>query len=120
MTKILFIDDSKMQLQVLRGLIKKDYEVFMSESGLEGIEIAKKQQPDLIFLDYGMPVISGTETLERLRKNEKTKDIPVVFLTGVDDKEEATAALRLKPQGYLLKPVTRDKLVDIIKKITLS
>lgn len=120
MQKILFIDDSKMQLQVLRGLLKNDYEVFTSESGLDGIDVAKKQQPDLIFLDYGMPVISGTETLERLRQNEKTKNIPVVFLTGVDDKEEATAALKLKPQGYLLKPVTKEKLVDIIRKITVK
>ena len=118
MKKILFIDDSKMQLQVLRGLMKKDYEVFTSESGFDGIDVAKKQQPDVIFLDYGMPVISGTETLERLRANEKTKHIPVVFLTGVDDKEEATAALKLKPQGYLLKPVTREQLEDTIRKVT--
>ena len=62
MKKILFIDDSKMQLQVLRGLLKKDYEVFTSESGFDGIDVAKKQQPDVIFFDYGMPVISGTET----------------------------------------------------------
>lgn len=120
MQKILFIDDSKMQLQVLQGLLKNDYEVFTSESGLAGIDVAKKHHPDVIFLDYGMPVISGPETLEKLRGNVSTRDIPVVFLTGVDDKDEAMAALRLKPQGYLLKPVTKDRLVDVIKKLTMK
>ncbi len=117
MKRILMIDDCMIQLQILSGLLKSDYEVETATSGLEGVSFAKRRRPDLILLDYDMPHFSGRETLEKLRADGKTRNIPVVFLTGVDEKKEIEAVLRLKPQGYLLKPVKKEKLFETIWKI---
>ncbi len=116
MDKILLIDDSMIQLRILEGMLRKDYEIIMATSGFEGIDAARKQLPDLILLDYDMPVMGGRETLKNLREGEDTKDIPVIFLTGVDERDEIEAVLRLRPQGYLLKPVDQDRLFDTIRK----
>ena len=63
-----------------------------------------------------MPEENGTVILEQLHQNEATKDIPVVFLTGVTEREKIQKALALKPQGYLLKPIDQDKLITTIEK----
>ena len=64
-----------------------------------------------------MPVENGPAVLEKLRANPATRDIPVVFLTGVSDREKIQEALVLKPQGYLLKPIDREKLLEVIHKV---
>ncbi len=64
-----------------------------------------------------MPEESGPAVLEKLRANPSTKDIPVIFLTGVTDSGKIREALVLKPQGYLLKPIDHDKLMDAITKV---
>lgn len=117
MKKILLIDDSGIQLRILKGILQDSYEVLMAASGLEGLEIVKEKKPDLILLDYKMPMFDGKATLKKLREKEETKDIPVVFLTGVNDKEDIQEVLELRPQGYLLKPVEPDRLFEIIHKV---
>ena len=101
-------------------LLQNNYETLMAPSGLEGIKIAKKEQPDLILLDYDMPIMSGKETFRKLQNEDETKDIPVIFLTGVDDREDVEAVLKCRPQGYLLKPVEQDRLLKTIQKILLD
>ena len=59
-----------------------------------------KKRPDLILLDYEMPVCDGRQTLEMIRADEELKDIPVIFLTGVNDREHIESVLSLKPAGY--------------------
>ncbi len=117
MKTILLIDDSMIQLRILQGMLRRDYNILMAASGFEGIEMAKQKQPDLILLDYDMPVMGGRETLKNLRDSEKTREIPVIFLTGVDERREIEAVLKLRPQGYLLKPVEQDRLFETIRKI---
>lgn len=79
--------------------------------------MAKKKHPDLILLDYEMPGWDGKRTLEEIRKDEEIMDIPVMFLTGVADKEHIAAVLGMKPEGYLLKPVEQSKLLSMIEEI---
>lgn len=117
MKRILLIDDCMIQLQVLNGLLKDSYEVIMASSGVDGVSIARKKKPDLIIMDYDMPVISGKETLGRLREHAETKNIPTIFLTGVDERKEIEAVLRLQPQGYLLKPVRKERLFETIQAV---
>lgn len=117
MKRILLIDDSAIQLRMMRGILQEDYEVMMATSGMEGIKIINKKKPDLIFLDYDMPMLDGKATLKMLKNSNETKDIPVVFLTGTNDKENVTEVLKLKPAGYLLKPAEPDKLFEIIHKV---
>ncbi len=117
MKRILIIDDSMIQQRIMQKLLQGRFDILMSESGIEGIKLAKKEKPDLILLDYDMPILSGKETFARLQKQEETKNIPVVFLTGLDKKEDVEAVLKLRPRGYLLKPVEQDRLIQTIKNI---
>ena len=111
------VDDSLVQLRILEVLLRDKYEILTSTSGFEAIRYATKEQPDLILLDYDMPVMNGKETYKELQEKKETKNIPVVFLTGVHEKEDVTEVLKLRPQGYLLKPVNQDLLLQTIKKI---
>ena len=63
-----------------------------------------------------MPICDGRQTLEMIRADEEMGDIPVIFLTGVSDREHVEAVLRLKPSGYLLKPPVRKTLIEAIEK----
>lgn len=117
MKRILFIDDSLIQQRILTVLLQGKYETLTARSGAEGIALAKKEKPDLILLDYDMPLMTGKETLRKLRQQEETKDIPVVFLTGVDSRSNVEAVLMLRPQGYLLKPVDQNRLFSTVEGI---
>lgn len=70
--------------------------------------------PDLILLDYEMPVTSGPQVLEMIRSETKVDSIPVIFLTGKGDRESVLKVLALKPDGYLLKSTPREQLIDTI------
>ena len=73
--------------------------------------------PDLIFLDYEMPINDGRKTLEMIRDRKQWRDIPVVFLTAVNDKAHIAAVLKMNPAGYLLKPADRNRVMQTIHKI---
>ncbi|MBR4707500.1 MAG: response regulator, partial [Pseudobutyrivibrio sp.] len=75
---------------------------------------------DLILLDYEMPITDGPQVLEMLRQDDETAKIPVFFLTGRDDKESVVKVLDLKPEGYILKTVTRDELMNKLKVFFIS
>lgn len=114
---ILVIDDDASMLRTIKGQLEDSYNVATALGGNIAMRFLQKKTTDLILLDYEMPNISGPAVLEELRKDKRTKDIPVVFLTGVSDVERIKKVLSMKPQGYLLKPVDRDKLLDIIVKV---
>lgn len=115
--KIVVIDDSQVQLRTLYELMKKRYEVVTASTGHAGIEIIKQEGADLVLLDYSMPILDGKQILKILRSNEETKNIPVVFITGDDDKEDIVEVLKLHPQGYLLKPVNPERLFQTIEEV---
>lgn len=114
---ILLVDDSNIQLRALNELLKNEYEVRMATSGMQALTLIGKKKPDMIFLDYEMPVCDGRMTLEMIRGLDESKDIPVVFLTGVSDKNHIDAVLGLKPAGYLLKPANAERIYNIIEKV---
>lgn len=76
-----------------------------------------ENRPDLILLDYEMPMYDGRETMIKLRESEEAKDIPIVFVTAVNNREYIKAVLALRPAGYLLKPIDRERLFKTIKEI---
>lgn len=114
---ILLIDDEPVMLRAVRALLQDKYKVLMATSGTEALILLGKQIPDLIFLDYNMPVCDGRQTLKMIREFEPAKNVPIVFLTGISDKSHIEMVLRLNPAGYLLKPVKRDTLFALIKEI---
>lgn len=114
---ILIVDDSGIYLRLLKGLLEDNYDTYITTSGLEAISLAHKKHPDLILLDYEMPLFDGRETMVKIRESEETKDIPIIFVTAVNRKENIKAVLSLKPAGYLLKPIDKDRLFQNIKDI---
>ena len=111
---ILVIDDNPMMLKVIRESLRDKYEVATAISGKIARRYLASKSVDLILLDYEMPEENGSEVLEKLRQHEATKRIPVIFLTGVKEKAKIQKVLQLKPQGYLLKPIEQDKLIEAI------
>ncbi|MCR5486128.1 MAG: response regulator [Lachnospiraceae bacterium] len=109
---ILVVDDDPSFLGLVREWLKEHYKVAMANSGLQALKWLGKNKADLILLDYEMPVTSGPQVLEMLRSDEETKDIPVMFLTGKGDKESVMAVVALKPEGYFLKTIEKEKLLQ--------
>lgn len=113
---ILVVDDNAMMLKMLKEHLHDQYDVATAASGRVALKFLERKTTDLILLDYEMPEESGPDVLEKLRASDMTKNIPVIFLTGVTDAKKIKEALSLNPQNYLLKPVDRDKLLDTITK----
>ncbi len=114
---VLIVDDSPLMLKTLKEYLHEDYDVATAVSGRVALKFLERKKTDLILLDYEMPEENGPAVLEKLRANEETKDIPVIFLTGVSDRQKIKEALALRPQSYLLKPIEREKLIEAIAKI---
>lgn len=111
---ILLADDDPTFLKMAKDWLSEDYKVTIVGSGMQVITYLAKNTPDLILLDYEMPVTTGPQVLEMIRSESATSSIPVIFLTGKDDKESVTKVLSLKPQGYILKSVGKQKLLGQI------
>lgn len=114
---ILVVDDNSMILRLVKEHLHDKYDVATALSGKIALKFLKKKKTDLILLDYEMPDENGIVILEKLRASNATKDIPVVFLTGVTESKKIREALAMKPQSYLLKPINRDRLLDTIEKL---
>ena len=71
-------------------------------------------RPDLVLLDYEMPIVDGKQVLEMIRSEHDFADIPVIFLTSREDQESKEAAMALKPEGYLLKSMEPGEIVKAI------
>lgn len=98
-------------------MLEEYYEVALAISGAQAMTSIGKKRPDLILLDYEMPVCDGKMTLEMIRADEDLQSIPVVFLTSINDRANIEAVLKLKPAGYFLKPPVKDRLLGELEKI---
>ena len=108
--KILLVDDSITVRQMLYELLSGDYEVEMVDSGVAALRAVALNKPDLVLLDYDMPICNGKQTLELLRSEEFSKDVPVIFLTSRSDSDTVTGVLSLKPSGYMLKSLRQPEI----------
>ncbi|MCR5409874.1 MAG: response regulator [Lachnospiraceae bacterium] len=109
---IIVVDDDTEQLLQIKDHLKEFYEVTIVGSGNNLFKYLQKFKVDLILLDYLMPEMDGPAVLTRLRANQDYKEIPVVFLTGVSEKDTVIKTLvDLKPQGYVLKPSKKSEIV---------
>ena len=112
---ILIVDDDPNYMGLVRDWLKGTYKISMANSGLQAIKWLGKNKADLILLDHEMPVTSGPQVLEMLRSDPETASIPVMFLTGKSDKESVMAVLSLRPEGYFLKTIEREELLQQLK-----
>ena len=112
---ILVVDDDFTYLQMLREWLKEDFRVGVANSGAQAVAWLANNKADLILLDYDMPVIDGPKVMEMLKKESFSSGIPVMFLTGKNDKKSVTEVLALKPADYLLKSIDKEKLLDTLR-----
>ncbi len=112
--KILVVDDSGAMLRNVKGWLEESYQVILANSGAMAIKYLSTNKPDLVLLDYEMPVINGKQVLEMIRTERDFSDIPVIFLTGKNDRESITQVMALKPEGYILKTTKPDQIVKMI------
>lgn len=110
--KILVVDDSEFMLKNMQQLLGSDYEVLTATSGLSAFRSITLDRPDLVLLDYEMPVCKGSQILEMIRSEKEFADIPVIFLTSRVDRESVKRVVGLKPQGYLSKSLSP----ELVKK----
>lgn len=113
---IMILDDDPLYAKMVREWLKDDYKVSVSTTPMEAINYLVSHPVDLILLDYEMPVFTGPQVLEMLRKEEETAHIPVVFLTGVGNRESVQKVMSLQPQGYILKTTTAEELTEWLKE----
>lgn len=112
--KILVVDDSDFMLTRMTKLLSENYDLIEASSSISAIKKITVNRPDLVLLDYEMPVCDGRQALEMIRSDKDIADIPVIFLTGKGDRESVKKVMSLKPEGYLLKSMTDE---DIKKNI---
>lgn len=115
--QILIVDDSDFMRSNLIRLLGEDYDVLESNSSIAAIKSITRNRPDLILLDYEMPVCDGRQALEMIRSDEDIADIPVVFLTGRGDAESVKKVMSLKPRGYLLKTMPEEDIKKYVDGI---
>ena len=113
---VLVVDDNAAVLRGIKAMLEDRYTVMLANSGMQALKSIGKKHPDVILLDYEMPICDGRQTLEMIRADEEISDIPVIFLTGVNSREHIEAVIKLKPAGYLLKPAVAEKLIANIEK----
>ena len=102
--KILIIDDTPANIQILHAVLGDAYSIFFATSGREGIELAAKELPDLIFLDIMMPEMDGYEVCRQLKGDPLTRQIPIIFITAMSTVEDEAKGLELGAIDYITKP----------------
>jgi len=103
--KILIIDDTPTNIQLLGEALEKDYCVQIAISGKKGLQLAQKNPPDLILLDIMMPEMDGNEVCRRLKQDDNLKHIPIIFITALNDRETEIQSLALGAADFLHKPI---------------
>ena len=109
--KILVVDDSGTMLRNVKGWLEDKYQVILANSGAMAIKYLAINRPDLVLLDYEMPVVDGRQVLEMIRTESEFSDIPVIFLTSKNDRDSIIKVMGLRPEGYLLKNMEPEKIV---------
>ena len=101
---LLIIDDEKVNLKILTHILGPEYTIYTATSGESGINIAMECLPDLILMDILMPKMDGYQALSEIKKSEKTRNIPVIFITGLTSEKDEEKGLALDAADYITKP----------------
>ncbi len=118
MSLIMLVDDDADILRLTeRWVVKAGYETITATSGKDALEMLGMIRPDLIILDYYMPEMNGPEVYEAVRADEKYKDIPIIFRTGVEDTNASGEMDRLKPDAVVSKGDGKTALLDAVSRI---
>lgn len=115
MARILVVDDSPVEIKIIRKLLGNQYEVLEALDGKTGIKLALEERPDLILLDILMPEMDGLTVCKQLKQQEDTQDIPVIFITAVSEAQAVVRGFEAGGQDYITKPFYSPELCARIK-----
>ena len=115
--RILAVDDAVIILRRITNALEEYYDVVTVSSGTRALKDLEKEKPDLILLDIRMMPKDGFETLQEIRAMEDRSDIPVIMLTGVEDKTYVIEGIKLGICDYILKPFSPDDLLERIQRV---
>ena len=115
MARILIVDDSPTEIHVLKSMVEKHgHKVYEAASGEAGIEVAKKELPDLVLMDVVMPGMNGFQATRQLSKEPTTATIPVIIVTTKDQETDKLWGMRQGAKEYIVKPATENELMNKI------
>ncbi|MBT5027825.1 MAG: diguanylate cyclase [Nitrospinaceae bacterium] len=113
--KILLVDDVPLNIEILfKTLRTRNYQIFMADNGVKALELVTQIQPDLILLDIMMPEMDGIETCRRLKADEATRDIPVIFITAKTSAEDVLEGFNVGGVDYINKPF---RLQEVLARV---
>ncbi len=116
--KILIVDDNEIDRKVIQSTLEKaGYSTIQAENGQIGLQKAKQENPDLIFLDCQMPVMDGLTMCKKLKEEDDFKNIPVIFLTALDTPRNIIDCFEVDAENYLSKPISPKILTQQVKFI---
>ncbi len=115
MERILIIDDSRITQALISEIFTGKYELDFQSDGVSGIVAAHENFPDLILLDIHMPKMDGYEVCRLLKQDEKTREIPIIFLTSLDSEVEKVKGFEAGAEDYVVKPFYREELQARVK-----
>jgi DNA-binding response OmpR family regulator len=118
-TKVLLVEDDKMIIDMYTlKFTQEGYDVVQAENGKDGLELAKKERPDIILLDIILPQMDGFTVLKELKADANVKDTPVVLLTNLGQDGDVKKGLELGANDYLIKAnYTPSQVVDKVKSV---
>lgn len=114
---VLVVDDSGLNLRVAMNILKEHFDVACANSGAAAFEVMKKQIPDLILLDYHMPVMDGFQFIEKLRGMEEYKDIPIIMLTADNDRNTEVRGFQAGVMDFIAKPFVNEIMIQRVGRI---
>lgn len=118
MARVLIVDDSPSQLMAMKKIMEKlGHEVISAEDGAQGVEVAKRELPDLILMDVVMPNLNGFQATRSISKEPATAHIPIVLVTTKDQVTDKVWGLRQGAKAYLTKPVNEAALVALVRDL---
>ncbi len=117
MARVLIVDDSPSQLMGLKRIAEKlGHEVITAEDGSAGVEVAKRELPDLILMDVVMPNLNGFQATRTLAKDAKTCHIPIILVTTKDQETDRVWGMRQGAKTYVTKPIVEEELIKAINE----
>ena len=118
MARVLIVDDSPSQLMGMKLIIERlGHETITAEDGAQGVEVAKREMPDLILMDVVMPNLNGFQATRSISKNPDTAHIPIILVTTKDQETDRVWGMRQGAKAYLTKPVNEGALIKLVKEL---
>jgi two-component system, cell cycle response regulator DivK len=118
MTRVLLVDDDEMSRDMLsRRLIRRGFEVIFAVDGKQGVEVARREKPDIVLMDMGLPVMDGWEATRRIKSDDAIRRVSVIGLSARTMKGDRDKAIEAGCDDYDIKPIEFDRLIGKIERL---